>query len=150
MKIALEIQSVTTSMGLPDEALFSSWVEAALAGCPEEVEVVLRLVDEKESRKLNRMYRGKDRSTNVLSFPFVPPTAVESGLLGDLVICAPLVAREAREQDKVLQAHWAHMVVHGVLHLRGYEHQNDGEVSEMEQLERGILAKLGFPDPYET
>jgi probable rRNA maturation factor len=107
-------------------------------------------VDEEESRSLNRDYRGKDRPTNVLSFPSSAPAFVGTDLLGDLVICVPVVRREAVEQGKGERAHWAHMVVHGVLHLLGHDHQNSAERLVMERLEKEILASLGFPDPYEV
>ena len=105
-------------------------------------------MDEAESRQLNRDYRGKDSPTNVLSFPFEAPPQVASPLLGDLVICAPVVADEARDQGKPLLAHWAHMVVHGVLHLQGYDHQTDAEAERMEEIECRILQNLHFPNPY--
>jgi len=112
------------------------------------IEVVIRLVDEAESRQLNHDYRGIDRPTNVLSFPFEAPAEVQLPLLGDLVICAPVVAREAVEQGKAAKAHWAHMVIHGVLHLLGYDHQADDEAQQMEQRERELLYRLHFTDPY--
>jgi probable rRNA maturation factor len=110
-------------------------------------EITLRLVDEPESQALNRAYRGIDRPTNVLSFSYDPPPGSDA-LVGDLVICAPVVAREATAQGKAPEAHWAHLVVHGTLHLLGHDHQNDEEAREMESLEVQILAELGFPDPY--
>ena len=110
--------------------------------------MVIRVVDEQESRQLNSRYRGKDRPTNVLSFPFQVPAGVDSDHLGDLVICAELVEREAREQQKKAMDHWAHMVVHGVLHLRGLDHQTEEQAGEMEDLEKEILAGLGIEDPY--
>ena len=125
-----------------------TWVRAALPDGNAPVELVIRIVDGAESRQLNRDYRGKDSPTNVLSFPFEAPAQLSSPLLGDLVICAPVVADEARDQGKPLLAHWAHMVVHGVLHLRGYDHRNDAEAGYMEGLEREILQKLHFSDPY--
>lgn len=113
------------------------------------VEVSLRFVDDETIRELNRDYRGKDKPTNVLSFPFEAPPGVPTTLLGDLVICAPVVAAEAAEQGKPLTAHWAHMVVHGVLHLLGYDHIDDADAEIMEGLEVEILAGLGVPNPYE-
>ncbi len=113
-----------------------------------DAEVVVRLVGEAEGRRLNREFRGRDRATNVLSFPFEPPPGVELDHLGDLVICAPVVAREATAQGKSPEAHWAHMVVHGMLHLQGYDHQNDDQAAIMEGLETQILAGLGYPAPY--
>ena len=124
------------------------WGEAALAGRRADAELVVRVVSEEESAQLNGRFRGKQGPTNVLSFPFHAPPPVPSDLLGDLVICAPVVRREAREQGKPEKAHWAHMVVHGVLHLLGYDHGTSAEAETMEQLEREVLQALGFPDPY--
>nr|WP_260295329.1 rRNA maturation RNase YbeY [Sedimenticola hydrogenitrophicus] len=132
---------------------FQAWAEAALHGRLERAELVVRIVDREESRQLNREYRGKDSTTNVLSFPFEAPAVVADDplgdLLGDLVICAPLVAQEAAEQGKPLEAHWAHLLVHGVLHLLGFDHINDPEAETMEGLEVEILESLGYSDPYE-
>ena len=138
--------------GVPAAASFRKWVAAALAGRIREADLAIRIVDEKEGRALNRHYRGKDSATNVLSFPAELPEGLPKGvkfpLLGDLVICAPVVAREAREQGKPLAAHYAHLTVHGTLHLLGWDHEDDKEAEAMEQLERQILATLGLPDPY--
>ncbi len=147
--LALEIQRAAGDDGaVPDDDTFRRWVATALEGHPEPVELVIRVVDEAESRELNRTYRGKDKPTNVLSFPFEAPPEVPLPLLGDLVICAPVVSREAREQGKSPQSHWAHMVIHGLLHLIGYDHQTDEEAQSMESRERELLARLHFPDPY--
>lgn len=152
MTVELELQLASEADEVPPKPDFLGWVEAALAGRRDQAELVIRVVDEPESRMLNRDYRGKDKPTNVLSFPFETPAGIpadEAGdYLGDLVICAPVVAAEAVAQDKPLQQHWAHMVVHGCLHLLGYDHQNDHEAEQMESLEREILAGLGLPDPY--
>lgn len=148
MTLEVEIQNATEYADLPSEADFIDWVRAALPQDRQAVEVVIRLVDEAESHQLNLAYRGKDGPTNVLSFPFEAPPEVASHLLGDLVICAPVVVAEARAQGKIELAHWAHMVVHGVLHLQGYDHQTDTEAERMEGLERTILQRLHFPDPY--
>jgi probable rRNA maturation factor len=148
-EVVLEIQRATEEEGgQPDDEAFRYWVETALAQHPEPAELVIRLVDEAESRQLNHTYRGKESPTNVLSFPFEAPPEVPTPLLGDLVICVPLVAREAREQGKALESHWAHMVVHGLLHLLGYDHQRDEEAQLMESRERDLLAQLQFSDPY--
>ena len=112
--------------------------------------MTVRIVDEAESNELNLTYRGKDKPTNVLSFPFEAPPGLELPLLGDLVICRQVVEREAQEQGKPLMAHWAHMVVHGSLHLLGYDHIEDEEAEEMEALERDIMQELGFADPYQS
>ncbi|MCU7915087.1 MAG: rRNA maturation RNase YbeY [Candidatus Thiodiazotropha sp. (ex Gloverina cf. vestifex)] len=147
--LELEIQRIaSTSTGLPSDEDFRRWIEIALPEKDKPVEMVIRLVDESESRQLNRDYRGKDNPTNVLSFPFDAPEQVPSALLGDLAICVPVVAREAAEQGKPLLAHWAHMVIHGVLHLLGYDHLTDEEAQLMEQRERELLHQLLFSDPY--
>jgi len=146
--LRLETQRVLKAQGVPSDAELRQWTEAALGERVDKAELVIRIVDEAESQTLNREYRGVDRPTNVLSFPSELPTEVESDLLGDLVISAPVVQREANEQDKPLQAHWAHMVIHGVLHLIGFEHETDRQAHEMETLERSLLEGLGFPDPY--
>ncbi|ACD58516.1 conserved hypothetical protein, putative [Xanthomonas oryzae pv. oryzae PXO99A] len=131
---------------------FRKWVAAALKGRIREADLAVRVVDEKEGCSLNHHYRGKDYATNVLSFPAELPEGLPKGikmpLLGDLVICAPVVAREAAEQGKSLAAHYAHLTVHGTLHLLGWDHDDDKEADAMEQLEREILADLGIDDPY--
>lgn len=131
---------------------FRKWVAAALKGRIREADLAVRIVDEKEGCSLNHHYRGKDYATNVLSFPADLPEGLPKGvkmpLLGDLVICAPVVAREAAEQGKSLAAHYAHLTVHGTLHLLGWDHEDDKEADAMEQLEREILADLGIDDPY--
>ncbi|MFO3703427.1 rRNA maturation RNase YbeY [Xanthomonas codiaei] len=138
--------------GLPSAVSFRKWVAAALKGRIREADLAVRVVDEKEGRSLNHHYRGKDYATNVLSFPAELPEGLPKGikmpLLGDLVICAPVVAREAAEQGKSLAAHYAHLTVHGTLHLLGWDHEDDKEADAMEQLEREILADLGIEDPY--
>ena len=138
--------------GLPAANSFRKWVAAALDGRIREADLAVRLVDAREGRSLNRHYRGKDYATNVLSFPAELPEGLPEGvtfpLLGDLVLCAPVVAREAREQRKPLAAHYAHLTVHGALHLLGWNHEDDREAECMERLEREILAELGVEDPY--
>ena len=133
---------------LPTAEQIEQWATAAVQPQSDEVEMTVRIVDEAESHALNLNYRGKDRPTNVLSFPFEYPDEVELPLLGDLVICRQVVEREAQEQDKSVMAHWAHMVVHGSLHLLGYDHIEDDEAEEMESLETQIMTGLGFVDPY--
>ena len=141
--------------GVPAAVSFSKWVAAALEGRIREADLAIRIVDEKEGRALNHHYRGKDYATNVLSFPaeiaegVKMPKGVKMPLLGDLVICAPVVAREAKEQKKPLTAHYAHLTVHGALHLLGWDHEDEREAEAMEQLEREILAELGIADPYQ-
>ena len=135
--------------GLPAAASVRRWAEAALAGQRRRIELAVRYVDSDEGRALNRDYRGKDYATNVLSFPVELPPGVRSPLLGDLVICAPVVALEALGQDKPLTHHHAHLVVHGVLHLLGMDHErSEAEAEAMEARERTILGRLGIPDPY--
>ena len=147
--IFVDLQIATENIeGLPIEEQIVQWATAAVQPEGDEVEMTVRIVDEAESRELNLTYRGKDRPTNVLSFPFECPDEVELPLLGDLVICRQVVEREAAEQEKALMAHWAHMVVHGSLHLLGYDHIEDDEAEEMESLETQIMQGLGFDDPY--
>ena len=146
--------------GIPEQSLptieqCKSWVQAALQEplCFEPVEMTIRIVDAAESQELNRDYRGMDKPTNVLSFEFEqPPGLVDLGeelpYLGDLLICAEIVETEAAEQNKALEAHWAHMIVHGTLHLQGYDHIDDDEAEEMEALEIDIMQSLGYEDPY--
>jgi len=149
--VILDLQIVCThNKKLPTEANFHSWLEAVQVKFQSlsEAEMTIRLVDEAESRQLNFMYRDKDKPTNVLSFPSTLPKEISLPWLGDLVICRQVVEREAVEQNKTLLAHWAHMVVHGTLHLLGYDHITDEEAQEMESLETDILQTLGYPDPY--
>lgn len=121
----------------------------ALGADAQEQEISVRLVDDDEMQALNSRFRGRDYPTNVLSFPAELPPGVEAPLLGDIVICAPVVTREAREQSKPIEAHWDHLLVHGLLHLLGHDHEADEEAQVMEDLERQVLADLGWPDPYQ-
>ncbi|PST85736.1 rRNA maturation RNase YbeY [Photobacterium sp. NCIMB 13483] len=149
MAIYLDLQLATADeTGLPTEAEFQQWLNAAVIPFQADAEVTIRLVDEQESHALNLEYRGKDRPTNVLSFPFEAPPEIEMNLLGDLIICRQVVEAEAIEQQKPLNAHWAHMVVHGSLHLLGYDHIEDDEAEEMEALETEIMQNMDFVDPY--
>jgi probable rRNA maturation factor len=134
-RLTLDLQRVSAPPGVPGERAFRQWARAALGQVAGSRSLVIRVVDE---------------ATNVLSFPFEGPPGLATGLLGDLVICAPVVRRESAEQGKSARAHWAHMVVHGVLHLMGYDHANDQEAAVMEAREREVLAELGFGDPYAT
>lgn len=139
--------------GVPAAVSFRKWVAAALEGRIREADLAIRIVGAREGRSLNQHYRGKDYATNVLSFPAELPEGLPKGvklpLLGDLVLCAPVVAREAKEQDKDVRAHYAHLTVHGCLHLLGWDHEEPREAEAMEGLERVILAGLGLPDPYQ-
>lgn len=155
MIATLDFENASSLTSVPPEADFLRWIECAqqhVATTTKPVNVGIRVIDTKESADLNHNYRDKDYATNVLSFPADIPDAIAAELeeipLGDLAICAEVVEREAIEQGKPASAHWAHMVVHGTLHLHGYDHENDTEAEEMEALERRILAALGIDDPY--
>jgi probable rRNA maturation factor len=148
VRLDVSISYAVPRTGVPSAVSFRKWVAAALKSRIREADLAIRIVDARVGRALNRHYRGKDYATNVLSFPADLPEGVKMPLLGDLVICAPVVAREAKEQRKPPQAHYAHLTVHGVLHLLGWDHEDDKEAEAMEQLEREILAGLGLPDPY--
>ncbi|QMV13727.1 rRNA maturation RNase YbeY [Vibrio spartinae] len=151
MSIVLDLQvAVEHPENIPSEENFAHWLTAAVSPFQTQAEVTIRIVDHVESQQLNSQYRGKDKPTNVLSFPFELPPGVTLDLLGDLVICREVVEQESDEQHKPLPAHWAHMVVHGSLHLLGYDHIDDDEAVEMESLETEIMLKLGYQDPYLT
>ncbi|WP_415846209.1 rRNA maturation RNase YbeY [Stutzerimonas zhaodongensis] len=151
--IELDLQCASDGV-VPQEMELKRWCELALRQRTADSELTIRLVDEPEGRELNRTWRQKDYATNVLSFPADLPDGpdgvplLDIPLLGDLVICVPVVEREAAEQGKPLSAHWAHLVIHGCLHLLGYDHIDDDEAQEMEDLERQLLAELGHADPY--
>jgi len=147
MTIEIEVQYAVDAEGLPAPADFRRWAAAAL-GDRAAAELAVRVVGRAESRRLNATYRGKDAATNVLSFSADLPPGVDLPLLGDIVICAPLVAEEAISQHKALTDHWAHLTVHGVLHLLGHDHHDDAEAAEMEALETRILTGLGLADPW--
>lgn len=152
VRLDVAINYAVPRAGIPAAVSFRKWVAAALENRIREADLAVRIVGDKEAHALNQHYRGKDYATNVLSFPADLPEGLPEGvrlpLLGDLVICAPVVEREAREQNKPLAAHYAHLTVHGTLHLLGWDHDNDCDAECMEQLERDILAKLGIADPY--
>jgi probable rRNA maturation factor len=150
VSIDVDVQYAHKSADVPDVQSFTDWVTSVLQQRCANAELTIRIVDENESAQLNSAYRHKQGPTNVLSFPFQAPAGIQSDLLGDIVICAEVVAREALQQGKPVKAHWAHMTVHGVLHLLGFDHQTETEASEMELLETGILANLGFANPYEA
>jgi len=154
VRLDVAVSYAAPRAGLPAAASFRKWVAAALEGRIREADLAVRIVGTREGRALNRHYRGKDYATNVLSFPadvadgVKLPKGVKLPLLGDLVLCAPVIAREAKEQKKPLAAHYAHLTVHGALHLLGWDHQDARDAECMEQLEREILAGLGIGDPY--
>lgn len=171
MKLAVTVQMASSRRGVPHARSFNRWAQAACAPYlpvgkkdrqDKELALTIRVVGAAESRRLNRTWRAKDKPTNVLSFPAGPFAPGNNGVpsrlstkefsalheLGDLAICAPVVAREAKEQGKTTQAHWAHMVVHGVLHLLGFDHENDRDATAMEAREVKILAQFGYDNPY--
>lgn len=153
MSLELEVIRDVESANLPADEEFQRWASLALEGRRAGGELCIRIITPDESQQLNCDYRGKDKPTNVLSFPFEAPSFdIPGGLpidiIGDLAICAAVVEREATEQNKVLAHHWAHMVIHGTLHLLGFDHINDDEAEIMESLERELLAQLQIPDPY--
>ncbi|NRA55724.1 MAG: rRNA maturation RNase YbeY [Gammaproteobacteria bacterium] len=146
--ITLDLQIACDEQSLPSQQDFELWLQAVLSTVKPDAEVTIRLVEPSESQELNHQYRGKDRPTNVLSFEFEAPPMLELDLLGDLIICKQIIEKEAIEQEKPLLNHWAHMVVHGTLHLLGYDHIDDDQAIEMESLEKEILANLAIDDPY--
>lgn len=146
--IVVDLQLATDDTDLPSQADFQLWVNTALAQYNKEFELTIRIVSITESQQLNLQYREKDKPTNVLSFPFDVPEGIELSLLGDLVICADVVKKEAIAQHKTLAEHWAHMVIHGCLHLLGFDHIDDDEAEEMESLEINLLDKLAYKNPY--
>jgi len=149
MKAHIDLQLATEHSSIPAVQDFSAWVEAVLAVVAiDQAELTIRLVDEAESQDLNFTYRQKDAPTNVLSFEMDTDVPLDIPLLGDLVICAPVVALEAQQQNKLEQHHWAHMVIHGTLHLLGYDHITDEEAEEMEAVEKNILLQFEIPNPY--
>ncbi len=147
-KKTIDIQFAVNVDGTPEEEMFRQWALKALPKRKQNAELTIRVVDEAEMTALNRQYRGKDGTTNVLSFPFEPVSGMTTGLLGDIVICAPVVATESVAQNKPLDAHWAHMVIHGVLHLLGYDHLQDTGAHRMEAREAELMASLGYANPY--
>ena len=144
----VEIQTIFKSNGQPDHEHIQRWVDAALEGYDQDTEIVVRIVDEQESAELNEQYRHKQGPTNILSFPVEVPEGIDLNLLGDLVVCAPILEKEALEQHKALVDHWAHIIVHGVLHLLGYDHIDETEAELMENKEITILNMLNIKNPY--
>ncbi|WP_196139468.1 rRNA maturation RNase YbeY [Aliikangiella sp. G2MR2-5] len=152
MQLFVEIQNPENFTDIPESAKINEWIGCALQHADyssDEAELTVRVVGEAESQQLNSQYRGKNKPTNVLSFPFEAPFEIETCLLGDLVICQPILVAEAKEQGKAEQSHWAHLIVHGTLHLLGYDHIDDEEAEAMECLETTILQSLKFEDPYQ-
>lgn len=153
MTVEFEVQRDSSSSSIPDDKQFQLWAEAALANIGGSFSLGIRVVDKQEAQRFNRDYRNKDYATNVLSFPAELPEGLPEDIrqsqLGDLLICAPVVTREALEQQRPEADHWAHLMIHGVLHLLGYDHEESGEAEAMESMEIKILAKLGIADPYQ-
>lgn len=153
MRVELDVQRETTSQSVPSDEQFLLWVEAAMTGKTDQWTMAIRIVDEIEAQRFNRDYRNRDYATNVLSFaaelPEQLPAEIRQSQLGDLLICAPVVAREAIQRQGSETDHWAHLTIHGILHLLGYDHELALEAGIMESLETEILAKLGVSDPYQ-
>ncbi|MDB6095821.1 MAG: ybeY [Francisellaceae bacterium] len=148
MNIDLDLQVATSVKTLPHPSQIREWVSHTLQDRVNSAEITIRMVDFEESAQLNERYRKKKGATNVLSFPYHVMPNMDVELVGDIIICAPIVEAEAEEQNKAILAHWAHMVIHGLLHLLGFDHHNDETANEMESLETEILVHLGFPPPY--
>ena len=147
MAIKTDLQNDAALAPVPSFQQFQTWIESSLQSFHQRLEQTVRIVDEDESRDLNLRFRARDYATNVLAFPG-ESELLDYDCLGDLVICAPVVATEAAEQGKTAEAHWAHMVVHGMLHLQGFDHQDDSDTAQMEALEIKILDTLGYTNPY--
>lgn len=149
-KYQIHLQNPKKYKKIPSRQCLEQWVTLTLKSQRQKAtEVTIRIVDKKESAYLNDTYRHKNKPTNVLAFPFVAPPGIKMDLLGDIVICAPIVIAEAKEQEKMVMAHWAHLVVHGLLHLLGYDHIKLKEALVMEKIEITIMKKLGYKNPYE-
>lgn len=149
MSIELDLQLASTASNIPEQTLFIQWCTQAILPYQDSAELTIRIVDGEEGRELNHVYRHKDYATNVLSFPSeLPEGLLDIPLLGDLVICAPIVAKEAKEQQKSLEGHWAHLVTHGCLHLLGFDHETADQANEMEAIEIQLLTQQGYHNPY--
>ena len=149
MNIEVAIQRVSNQHGIPTDQKIRKWVRAALADRLADAELTIRIVGEKEGAALNEKWRNKDGPTNVLSYPFTENKKLASGPLGDIVICALVIRREAKAQKKPLESHWAHIVIHGTLHLLGYDHIKTKAAAKMEKLEIKLLNSLGYANPYQ-
>ena len=150
MPVSIEMsvsENIDSKQDIPDAALVQQWADKACL-CEDKVVTSVQVVSNDEMRELNNTWRGKNRPTNVLSFPMQSPDELDLKIMGDLALCAGVINTEARQQHKSEQAHWAHMVVHGMLHLQGYDHINEAQADEMEALEIRILNGLGFDNPY--
>jgi probable rRNA maturation factor len=145
----IHIQNVSVAQDIPHQSLFKSWIAATLKSHYDHAEMTIRIVDEDEIAQLNQQYRNKKGPTNILSFPYKSAVNTQNLLKGDLVICGTIVLQEAKSQNKSAEAHWAHLIIHGTLHLLGYDHVTDKEANNMEHLEIGILKSFGFADPYQ-
>lgn len=153
MSLFIDLQlACSSSQALPEREQITAWVRTTLIKVSDndnrETELTVRIVDADESQSLNHQYRDKNKPTNVLSFPFQNPPGITLPLLGDLIICKEVVEKEAKEQNKPLISHWAHMLIHGTLHLLGYDHIDDNEAEQMERIETELMISLGFDDPY--
>ncbi|WP_076418432.1 rRNA maturation RNase YbeY [Colwellia sp. UCD-KL20] len=149
MAVQLDVQIACENQTLPSIEQLQLWTDTALSTIENAPELTIRLVETKESQQLNHQYRQKDKPTNVLSFPFEVPEGIDINLLGDLIICADVVIQEAQEQNKKCDDHWAHLVIHGCLHLLGYDHIKENEATEMESIEIKLLSTLGIDNPYQ-
>ena len=147
MSIQLDVQVVSNNLDIPKATEFKIWANSVPIDC--ETSLCLRIVDEEEAKTLNKKYRKIDKATNVLSFPAEIPSQLKIDFLGDIVICAPVVTLEAQEYNKDVKNHWAHLFIHGILHLQGYDHEKETDAVKMESLEIKILHSLGIPNPYE-
>ncbi|MGH8645984.1 MAG: rRNA maturation RNase YbeY [Gammaproteobacteria bacterium] len=148
LHVELDVQYATHGTPVPSPAQLRAWVRAAIASHRERVSLTIRIVDEEEALDLNQRWRNAKKATNVLAFPCSGLEAIMPGFLGDVVLCAPVVVREAAAQHKASEAHWAHLVIHGTLHLLGFDHAVSAQATEMEEVERAILHRLGYSDPY--
>lgn len=143
------LQKINKASSIPTKKQFKTWIAQVLPASKKNFEIVIRVVDTKEITQINKKYRKKNKPTNIISFPFEQLPGIKTSILGDLIICAPLVKEEAKLQNKIIKDHWAHLVIHGVLHLLGHDHENDTEADQMERLEIKLLKKLGIANPYE-